>query len=184
MLTNLWKNSFSGEFAERHFNKTTQLKETCDRADPALTAKKKSPLFGLRNKQSEAFSASAEELGRTNIIYHTINIGDSGPVRQGMRRIPHEQIVVLKTEVDKFQSALMAKPSFSPFATPNILVKMTDGSWLLCIAYRKLNSVTKNDANPLPRIEDIFDTRAGSKFVTTLDLAMGYHQVEVHPGDL
>ena len=36
---------------------------------------------------------------------------------------------------------------------------------------------------PLPRIEDIFDTLAGSKFFTTLDLAMGYHQVELDPND-
>ena len=48
-----------------------------------------------------------------------------------------------------------------------------------CIDYRKLNSVTTNDAHPLPRIKDIFDTLSGSKFFKTLDLAMKYHQVEV-----
>ena len=53
----------------------------------------------------------------------------------------------------------------------------------LCIDYRKLNAVTKKDAHPLPRIEDIFDTLTGSKFFCTLDLAMGYHQVELHPDD-
>ena len=53
----------------------------------------------------------------------------------------------------------------------------------LCIDYRKLNSVIKNDAHPLPLIEDIFDTLSRSKFFTTLDLAMGYHQVEVLPED-
>ena len=77
----------------------------------------------------------------------------------------------------------MVEPSCSPFASPTILVKKKDGSWRLCIDYRKLNSVTKNDAHPLPRVEDIFDTLAGSKFFTTLDLAMGYHQVELHPDD-
>ena len=39
------------------------------------------------------------------------------------------------------------------------------------------------DAHPLPRIEDIFDTLTDSKFFCTLDLAMGNHQVEVHPDD-
>ena len=52
----------------------------------------------------------------------------------------------------------------------------------LCIDYRKLNSLTKKDAHPLPRIEDIFDTLSGSKYFTTLDLAMGY-QVEVRHED-
>ena len=68
------------------------VQEACDRADPALTRKQKSALFALLNKHSEAFSASAEDLERTNLISHTIDIGYSGPVRQGMRRIPHEQI--------------------------------------------------------------------------------------------
>ena len=99
-----------------------------------------------------------------------------------MRRISHEQIGVLKAEVDKLQSARMVELSSSPFASPNILVKQ-DGSWRHCIDYCKLNSVTKKDAHPLPRIEDIFDTLAGSKLFMTLDLTMGYHQVDVHPDD-
>ena len=143
----------------------------------------KSALFALLNKHSEAFSASAEDLGRTNLIYHTIDIGDSGPVRQGMRRIPHEQIVVVKAEVDKLQSARMVEPSCSPFASPIILVKKKDLSLRLCIDNRRLNSVTKKDAHPLLLVEDIFNTLAGSKFFTTLDLTMGYHPVELHPDD-
>ena len=74
-------------------------------------------------------------------------------------------------------------PSTAPFASPTILVKKKDGLMRLCIDYRKLNAVTKKDANPFPRIEDIFDTLTGSKLFSTLDLAMGYHQVEVHPDD-
>ena len=140
-------------------------------------------MFALLNKHSKAFSASAEDLGRTYLIYHTIDIGDSGPVRQGMKHIPHEQIEVLKAEVDKLQSACMVEPSCSPFASPTILVKTTDGSWRLYIDFRKLNSVTKKDAHPLPRVENIFDTLAGSKFFTTLDLEMEYHQVELHLDD-
>ena len=97
----LEQHSFSEEPAERHGNKKTLVQEACDRADPALTREQKSALFALLNKHSEAFSDSAEDLGRTNLIFHTIDIGDSGPVRQGMRRIPHEQIGVLKAEVDK-----------------------------------------------------------------------------------
>ena len=149
------------------------MQEACDRADPALTKEQKSALFALLNKHSEAFPASAEDLGRKNLIYHTIDIGDSIPVRQGMRRIPLEQIGVLKAEVDRLQSACMVEPSCSPFASPTILVKKTDRSLRLCIDYRKLNSVRKKEAHPLPRVEDIFDTLAGSKIFTTLDLAMG-----------
>lgn len=36
---------------------------------------------------------------------------------------------------------------------------------------------------PLPRIDDSLDTLAGSKWFSTLDLASGYWQVEVHEDD-
>ena len=75
------------------------------------------------------------------------------------------------------------EPSISPFGSPTILLKTKDGPMRLCFDYRKLNSITNKDAHPLPRIEDIFDTLSGSRYFTTLDLAMKYHQVEVNPED-
>ena len=116
-------------------------------------------------------------------MYHRINIGDSSPVRQPMRRVPHEHIPVHKAEIDKLQKAEAVVSSTSSFASPTILVKKKDGSMRLCIDYRKLNTVTKKDAHPFPRIEDIFYTITGSKFFCILDLAKGYHQVDVHPDD-
>ena len=75
------------------------------------------------------------------------------------------------------------EPSISPFACPTILVKKKDGTMRLCIDYRKLNSISKNDAHPHPPIEDIFDTLSGSNYFATLDLYMGYKQVDVDPAD-
>ena len=152
-------------------------------ADPALTPIQKSALHSLLSLYSSILSRGPEDVGRTNLMYHRIELESPGPVRLGIRRIPHEQLPVLKSEIEKLQQMGAIEPSLSPFASPTILVKKKDGTMRLCIDYRKLNSVTKKDAHPLPRIEDIFDTLAGSKYFSTLDLAMGYHQVEVHPDD-
>ena len=144
-------------------------------AEKALVQEQRVLIERFLRKHSTAFAAGPTDLGRTSLIYHRIEIGDSGPVRQPMRRVPHEYIPVLKSEIDKLQKAGAVMPSTSPFASPTILIKKKNGSMRLCIDYRELNAVTKKDAHPLPRIEDIFDTLTGSKFFCTLDLAMGYH---------
>ena len=75
------------------------------------------------------------------------------------------------------------RSSSSPWASPVVLVKKKDGTSRFCVDYRKVNSVTRKDAYPLPRVDDLFDTLAGSRLFSTLDLISGYWQVEVHPGD-
>ena len=71
------------------------------------------------------------------------------------------------------------QPSSNPWASPIVLVQKKDGSQQFCVDYRKLNSVTKKDAYPIPRIDDTLDTLAGSCWFSTLDLVSGYWQVEM-----
>jgi hypothetical protein len=53
-----------------------------------------------------------------------------------------------------------------------------------CIDYRRLNSVTENDAFPLPRIQDCLDAVSGPTLYSTMDLTSGYHQFPVRNSDI
>ena len=96
-------------------------------------------LKSLLTKHKSVLSTGPEDMGRTNVIYHKIELERSEPIRQGLRRVPHEHITVLKNEVDKLQKIKAIEPSTSPLASPTILVKKKDGTMRLCIDYRKLN---------------------------------------------
>ena len=70
-------------------------------------------------------------------------------------------------------------PSKSPWASPIVLAPKKDGSYRLCIDYRKLNEVTVRDAYPIPRIDDTLDALNNAHFISTLDLRSCYWQVEI-----
>lgn len=56
--------------------------------------------------------------------------------------------------------------------------------WRLVIDYRKLNEKTIDDRYPIPNITDILDKLGRCMYFTTLDLASGFHQIEVDPRDI
>ena len=60
---------------------------------------------------------------------------------------------------------------------PFILWGEEEERW--CADYRELNSCCVEDAFPLPGIEDCLDTLAGTQFLSTLDMASGYWQIDV-----
>ena len=79
--------------------------------------------------------------------------------------------------------------STSPFTSPIWIVpKKLDASgkqkWRLVIDCRKLNEKTINDKYPLPLIDEILDKLGKSQYFATLDLASGFHQVEMNPEDI
>ena len=94
---------------------------------------------------------------------------------------------VHREEVDKQVRDMLAQgviePSTSPWSSPIVMVRKTDGQFRLCIDYRKLNAVINCEAHPIPRMDDILDSLNGAKMFTTLDLRSGYHQVPMDPDD-
>lgn len=60
-------------------------------------------------------------------------------------------------------------------------MKKPDSTSQPCTDYIKLNSVTKSDLFPFPRMEDCVDQAGLAKYVSKFDLLKGYWQVPLSP---
>ncbi len=62
-----------------------------------------------------------------------------------------------------------------------MLVPKMDGSVRFCVDYRKVNAVSKFDAYPMPRVDELLDRLGAARFYSTLDLSKGYWQIPLSP---
>ena len=159
------------------------LQDLFDRSSEGLSENQKQSLHHLLVKHRDAFMGQDGRLGRTDKSQHRIDTGDAMPIKQHARRTPIHLRAEVQQQLDDMLEQGVIRPSQSPWASPVVLVKKKDGSLRFCIDYRRLNQVTKKDAYPLPRIDDSLDALTGSCWFSTLDLASGYWQTEVHPDD-
>ena len=63
----------------------------------------------------------------------------------------------LQDEVQNLLENDFIEPSQSNYRSPCILVPKSNGTYKMCTDYRKVNSLTKTDSFPIPRIDDYID---------------------------
>ena len=142
----------------------------------SLSESQKFDLYSLFEKFP---SVTADSPGFCHTHIHDVQLLDPNikPIKQLSYRLNPQKKEVMKKEVDYLLQQNLIEPSYSPWASPSLLVPKPDGSFRLCTDYRKLNSITVPDAYPLPRIEDLLDEIGQAKFVSTIDLQKGYYQI-------
>ncbi|XP_049331323.1 retrovirus-related Pol polyprotein from transposon opus [Astyanax mexicanus] len=150
---------------------------------PTLTPEQSQLGKDLLQRYSSVFSQDEGELGCTRLIEHEIPLIDDTPVKQRYRRLPPSQYDLVKGHIQELLDRKVIRASCSPYSSPVVVVQKRDGTIRLCVDYRQLNSKTRKDAYPLPRIEESLDALGGARFFSTLDLASGYNQVPMAEHD-
>nr|GFA55037.1 putative reverse transcriptase domain-containing protein [Tanacetum cinerariifolium] len=101
----------------------------------------------------------------------------AAPVARAPYQLAPAEIQELSTQLKELSDKGFIRPSSSPWGAPVLFVKKKDGSFRMCIDYRKLNKLTVKNWYPLLRIDDLFDQLQGSRVYSKIDLRSGYHQL-------
>lgn len=120
--------------------------------------------------------------GRTNEYKYDLRLTTDTPVRKKPYPVPQAVKQTLKEEVTSMLESGIIEPSESSYCSPSVVVRKKDGSNRYCVDYRALNNVTVFDAEPMPRLDDLFQQIGPeSNFLTKIDLSKGYWQIPLAP---
>ncbi|KAL9986207.1 hypothetical protein ACROYT_G000314 [Oculina patagonica] len=143
-----------------------------------LSEDQRGQFLSLVTEYEDIFAKDSSDLGKSGLLEHSIDTGDCKPVKQPPRRVPPYQREVIDQQIDELLATGRVEPSQSPWSSPVVLARKHDGTYRMCIDFRKLNQSTKKDAIPLPRTDDLLEALGGAQWFSSLDLASGYWQMQ------
>jgi len=157
--------------------------------DDHLNEEEKKLLREIYFEYQDVFYLLGDKLSCTNAARHTIQLEPGvTPVNTRPYRLPESQKEEIDRQVKQLVEDGIVTPSESLWNSPLLIVSKRAGldgkpKWRMVMDFRKLNENTVGDTHPLPDITEILDQLGQSKYFTCLDMAMGYHQIELEPGE-
>lgn len=145
-----------------------------------LSADEREELNKTLSDAAEIFSRSGEA---TPFAEHCIVLTDDKPIAMPPYRLSEIKKKQLLEELTKLLEGGVIEECESPYAAPVVLVPKKNGEIRLTVDYRGINAITRADTYPLPRMDDLLHEAKSTKYMSTLDLKSGYHQVNVRPSD-
>ena len=125
------------------------------------------------------FSLEQNKIGCTDTAEHVIELLDTEPFKERFRRIAPPLVEEVREHIQEMLDGGTICPSQSLWCNAVVLVRKKDGGLWFCIDFRRLNSWTKKDAYPLPRMQETMESMVGARFFSTMDLKSGFWQVKM-----
>ncbi|CAD6230785.1 GSCOCG00012199001-RA-CDS [Cotesia congregata] len=153
-----------------------------------LNEEDKEQVQALIQNNHDVFHLPGDKLGCSKNFTCRIETTTNEPVRIKQYRFPPEHREEIARQVENLEKQGIIRKSNSPCNSPlwTVPKKSNDPSikkYRMVIDFRQLNKITRGDAYPLPLIIDILDQLGDANFFSVFDLAMGFHQVLIHPAD-
>jgi hypothetical protein len=135
-------------------------------------------------KHCLVISKDKGDLGLVKGYFHTINTGDSQPIKLPPHRLNHAEKEEIAKQMQPMIEWEVIRRSKSPYAAPVVLAKKKDNTWCFCVDLRALNKATVPNRYPIPRIDAIFDQLGQAQYFSTMDANAGYWQIPMAPEDI
>uniref|UniRef100_A0ABD2WS82 RNA-directed DNA polymerase n=1 Tax=Trichogramma kaykai TaxID=54128 RepID=A0ABD2WS82_9HYME len=119
-------------------------------------------------------------LGCTNLTKHRIIVDSAKPIRQRYYSVSPKIEEEMHSQVRGMLADGIIRRSDSQWSSPVVMVRKANGKYRFCVDYRKLNACTKVSAYPLHNMDAILRKLRDARYITTLDMSAGYHQVPLH----
>lgn len=135
------------------------------------------------------FLQENQKFSFTHEIKHAIKTTDEIPIHQKAYKYSYHLRDEVQKEIDKLLDNGIIRESSSQWTSPIWVVpKKNDNSgkkkYRIVIDYRKLNVETPADRYPIPEVSEILDRLGKAQYFSVIDLASGFHQIEVDPADV
>lgn len=170
-------------------NRIEQLKNEIKIDD--LNKEEQQNILELCYNYADLFYLPGDYLSATEVVTHTINTPRcTKPINIRPYRLPWAYQEEIEKQIKEMKNNNIIRDSKSPFNFPLVVVKKKNldstgkPKLRICVDFRKLNEVTENEAYGLPNLLEILESLGASKYFSTLDLASGYHQINIDPADI
>ena len=125
------------------------------------------------------FSLDPAELGCTHSPEHIIKVTDDTPFKEQFRQIPPPLVEEVRNHLKEMLESGAIGPSQSAWCNAVVLVQKKDGGLHFCIDFHCINTHTKKDSYPLPRIQEVLESLVGAGHFSCLDLKSGFWQIKM-----
>ena len=144
-----------------------------------LSDSDRNKIYEMLMSVNGALSTGDTDIGKAKVVPHKIELTNYTPIWQKPRTFAEPINQEIENQCAELLNNDIIEFTDSQWSSPCVPIRKADGGLRLCIDYRKVNSVTKNEQFPMPNLNHCLYRAQNVKFFTKLDLVRGYYQVEI-----
>jgi len=129
------------------------------------------------------FASRDRPLGNVTSVKHRVRPRGQ-PFKARLAALSPAQLLVQQDCIDEMVKLGVARASTSEWASRPSFAPKRDGTVRFCLNFRRLNAMDTKDNYPLPRAPDLLECLGTKKYFSSVDAAMGYWQIPMHPDDI